>query len=198
MDEIRDRLARKPAKFYSLLDCRSGYHRVFLTQSSQDKAAFFTNDAGNWQPKRLFFGLQGFPATYQMLMMRVLQGMQDYSLAYVDDCWIFSPDWTTYLRHLQSVFDRLRQHNLRLLRQHNLRLYPKKSFCALPQIRYLGHIISQNGIQPDEEKLQLIKNYSSPKSQKQLRSAMGLVNYYRRFLKDCGNKTECLRHLSYA
>ena len=187
MDEIRDRLADKPAKFYTLLDCRSGYHQVFLTQSSREKAAFCTSDAGNWQPKRLFFGLQGAPATYQMLMMRVLQGMQDYSLVYVDDCCIFSPDWSTHLTHLQSVFDRLRQHNLRL--------HPKKCFFALPQIRYLGHIISEKGIQPDEEKLQLIKKYPSPKSQKQLRSAMGLLNYYRRFQKDYAKKTECLRHL---
>ena len=130
---------------------------------------FRISDAGNWQPKRLFFGLQGAPATYPMLMMRVLQGIQDYSLVNVDDCCIFSPDWTTNIydtfANLQSVFD--------CLRHHNLRLHPKKWFFAPPQIRYLGHIISHNGIQPDEEKLQLIKNYSSPKSQTQLGSAMG-------------------------
>jgi len=130
MDEIRDRLADKPAKYYSLLDCRSGFHQVFLTHNSREKAAFCTSDAGNWQPERLFFGLQGAPATYQMLMMRVLQGMQDYSLVYVDDCCIFSPDWFSHLSHLQSVFDRLREHNLRV--------HPKKCFSAPPKFGILA------------------------------------------------------------
>ena len=110
-----------------------------------------------------------------MLMMRVLQGMQDHLLIYVDDCCIFSSDWSSHITHLQFVFERFREHNLRL--------HFKKCFFALPQIRYLGHIISHNGTQPDDEKLRLIQNYPSPKTQKQLRSAMGLFNYYRKFVK---------------
>ena len=187
MDEIRDILANKPARYYSLVDLKAGYHQCMMTEESQEKAAFCTSDSGNWAPKRLFFGLQGSPATFQMLMMKVLAGLQEYSLVYVDDVCIFSPDWYTHLQHLQSVFDRIRQHNLRL--------HPKKCFFALREIKYLGHVISEHGIKPDADKLKLIQHYPSPQNQKQLRSALGLMNYYRKFCKDYAKKTECLRQL---
>jgi len=73
----------------------------------------------------VFFGLQGAPATFQMLMMTVLAGLLEYSLVYVDDVCVFSSDWQTHLKHLQTVFDRLRQHNLRL-HPKNASLHVKK------------------------------------------------------------------------
>ena len=184
MDEIRDILANKPARYYSLVDLKAGYHQCMMTEESQEKAAFCTSDSGNWAPKRLFFGLQGSPATFQMLMMKVLAGLQEYSMVYVDDVCIFSPDWYTHLQHLQSVFDRIRQHNLRL--------HPKKCFFALREIKYLGHVISEHGIKPDADKLKLIQHYPSPQNQKQLRSALGLMNYYRKFCKDYAKKLNVL------
>ena len=187
LDEMRDTFAARPAKYYSLCDLRSGYHQCFLDDESKEKAAFCTSDSGNWAPKRMFFGLQGAPATFQALMMKVLSGLQEYSLVYVDDCCIFSPDWQSHLKHLQTVFDRFRQHNLRL--------HPKKCFFAVPQILYLGHVISESGIAASDEKVQLIKNYPTPKTQKQLRSALGLINYYRKFIRGYSKRTECLRRL---
>ena len=97
MDEIRDILADKTPKWYSLCDLKSGYHQCQLTEDSQEKAAFCTSDSGNWAPKRMFFGLQGAPATFQMMMMKVLTGLQEYSLVYVDDVCVFSSDWQTHL-----------------------------------------------------------------------------------------------------
>ena len=66
---------------------------------------------------------------------------------------------------------------------------------AQKEIKYLGHVISQQGIKPDAEKLKLIKNYPVPKNRKQLRSALGLFNYYRKFCRGYSVKTECLRKL---
>jgi len=144
-------------------------------------------DSGNWAPKRMFFGLQGAPATFQALMMKVLSGLQEYSLVYVDNRCIFLPDWQTHLKHLQTVFDRFREHNLRL--------HPKKCFFAVPQILYLGHVTSESGIAASDKKVQLIKNYPTPKTQNQLRSALGLINFYRKFISGYSKKTECLRNL---
>ena len=85
-------------------------------------------------PKRMQFGLQGAPANFQLLMVKVLSGLNEFSLAYVDDICVFSRGWPSHLEHLQTVFDRLRQHSLRL--------HPKKCLYGLRQIRYLGHTIS--------------------------------------------------------
>jgi len=187
LDEIRDVLADKHPTVFTCCDLRSGFHQCLLTEESQDKAAFCTSECGNWAPKRMQFGLQGSPATFQLLMVKVLSGLNEFSLAYVDDICIFSRDWSSHLEHLQTVFDRLRQHSLRL--------HPKKCLFGLRQIRYLGHIISADGISPDDRKLQLIREYPVPKNQKQLRSAMGLFNYYRRFCAGYSKKSDCLRQL---
>ena len=118
MDEIRDILADKPPAYCSLLDLRSGYWQCPMTEESQEKAAFCTSDSGNWAPKRLFFGLQGAPANFQMLKMKVLAGLHEYLLVYVDDVCVFSPDWYTHLQHLQTVFDRIIQHACTLENAH--------------------------------------------------------------------------------
>ena len=107
----------------------------------------------------------------------VLRGLNwQICLIYIDDIIIFSKTFEEHLQHLHLVFSRLRQANIKL----------KLSKChfAYPKVTYLGHIVSRLGTQPDPDKISAVQNFPVPKKLKDLRSFLGLANYYRRFVKD--------------
>jgi hypothetical protein len=96
---------------------------------------------------------------------------------YLDDIIIYSKGtFENHLGHLKQVFE--------TLRRANLKIKLKKCYFCLPNIHFLGHVVGQNGIRPDPEKIEKIKNFPEPKNVTQLRSALGLFSYYRKFIKD--------------
>ncbi|WVZ01447.1 hypothetical protein V8G54_027516, partial [Vigna mungo] len=96
-------------------------------------------------------------------------------LVFFDDILAHSPSWTTHLHHLQQVLQILEDHVL----------YAKLSKCSfgLEQINYLGHIVSNNGVQTEANKVQAVLQWPVPKTIKQLRGVLGLIGYYRRFIR---------------
>ena len=114
------------------------------------------------------FGLTGAPSTYQRLMECVLRNLTyKICLIYLDDILVYSKTFEEHLSHLRQVFDRLRHTNLKLK--------PSKCKFACSQVKYLGHVVSPEGIAPDDDKIAAVKT---------VRSFLGLANYYRRFIKD--------------
>ena len=135
--------------YFSTLDLVSGYWQVPLDENAQEKSAFVTR-GGLWKWKVLPFGLTSAPATFERLMERVLHGLQWSSLLlYLDDVIIFSPDFSTHLQWLEVVLQRLQSAQLKL----------KPSKCALLQteVKYLGHVVSKDGISTDPEKVAAVK-----------------------------------------
>lgn len=176
LTDVLDSLSANKSSYFSSLDLKQGYHQVPLTKNAQEKSAFCTPD-GTYKWNRLAFGLQGAGQVFQMLMSEVLRGLTFKTLiVYVDDILIFSPTFEKHLEDLRQVFHRLRQASLRL--------HPSKCSFATPETLYLGHKISAQGIRVDESKIELIKNWPTPKNVKDTRSFLGFTNYYRRFLKD--------------
>ena len=96
IDELIDRLGQ--AKFISTMDLNRGYWQVPMAEEAKAKTAFVT-PFGLFQFNVMPFGLQGAPVTFQRLMDRVIQGLQDYTAAYLDDLIIFSTCWTDHLKH---------------------------------------------------------------------------------------------------
>ena len=90
---------------------------------------------------------------------------------FIDDICIFSKTFWEHMDHLWELFNRLREANLKL--------NPKKSHFMCQQVNLLGHTVSAEGIAPDQDKLQLIRNAPQPENLKKLRSFMGLAGYYR-------------------
>ena len=163
------------AKFFSSLDLVSGYWQVEMDPASREKTAFVTH-AGLYEYTTMPFGLCNAPGTFQRLMECVLRGLNwQIALIYLDDVLVYSQNFEDHLHHLRLVFDRFREAGLKLK--------PSKCHFGQKEVKYLGHMITTEGIQPDPEKVKVVQEYPAPTSVKEVRAFMGLTNYYRKFVK---------------
>ena len=165
----------KPALF-SKLDLMSGYQQLAMHPDTKHKSTFVVR-GNSYQWNRLPFGLRNAPITFQKLMADVLKDLLFKTcLIYLDDIIVWGDCIECHKKNLQEVFDRLEKANLTL----------KASKCefAMEEIVYLGHVLSKNGVRPNEAKVEIIKNYPQPTNVKQLRQFLGLSQYYRRFQKN--------------
>lgn len=164
----------KAAKWYSTLDLASGYWQVEMDPTDREKTAF-TTPFGLYEFERMPFGLCNVPATFQRLMQRCLGNMvNEFLLIYLDDVVVFSPDFSSHVRHLEEVFQRLHQHGLKL--------QPKKCRLFQREVTYLGHVISEKGVATDPAKTAAVKDWPVPQTVKQVKSFLGFAGYYRRFI----------------
>ena len=163
-------------KFFSSMDLISGYWQVEMEPESREHTAFITY-GGLYEFLVLPFGLTGAPSTYKRLLECVLRNLSyQICLIYLDDILVYSRAFEDHLCHLRQVFDRLRHANLKLK--------PSKCKFACPQVKYLGHVVSPEGITPDDDKVSAVRDFPCPHNVKTVRSFLGLANYYRRFIKD--------------
>ena len=173
IDEIYAQL--KGSKVYSAIDMRSGYFHLGLSDDAKPKTAFVPGGphGAKYEFNRCPFGLSQAPAYFQRLVHEVLKGIT-FAFGYLDDILIFSPDNKTHLEHLELVFQRLREADLKL----------KASKCNFfkKHIQYLGHLVSGEGIEPLPEKLEAVRKMPPPTTPKEVRQFLGLVGYYRKFV----------------
>ncbi len=171
IDETLDALAG--SQYYCTLDLCSGYHQCELTETSKATTAFITK-FGHYEWEVLPFGLQNWPGTFQRLMNRVLATIPfDVAHCYLDDLVTHGRTVEECISRLRLVFDRLREAGLKLK--------PKK--CNLFQRRVLGHVVSGEGVSCDPSKVEAVENWCAPRTLKQLRTFIGTVSYYKRFIK---------------
>ncbi len=161
---------------FSTLDLVSGYWQVEVAEEDRPKTAFITRE-GLYQFKTMPFGLANAPATFQRLMDLVISGLKwKKVMVYLDDIVIFSKNFNEHLLDLEEVFNRLRDANLKVK--------PSKCSLAKSSIKYLGHVISAEGISMDKDKVKAVNDFPIPKNMRQLQTFLGLTGYYRRFIKD--------------
>jgi hypothetical protein len=120
-------------------------------------------------------------------MCAVLTGLEEKCIAYLDDIVVNGSSLRDYQEKLEQVFI--------CLRLHNLKLQPNECSFLRKEVLYLGHIINENGISPDPTKLECIKNYPKPKNVKDIKSFLGLLNYYRRFVDNFAKIAKPLTYL---
>ena len=162
----------KGTKVFSTIDLRSGYHHIALGKSSRAKTAFVM-PFGKYKFLMVPFGLAQAPAYFQLLMNKVLHGL-DFVMTYLDDIMIFSENELQHLEHLETVFSRLREAALKM-KQLKCDFFKK-------EIHYLGHLISTQGTSPLPNKLDCIQHMPAPKNVKEIKQFLGLTGYCRKFV----------------
>lgn len=186
IDDTLDQIQN--AKYFTSMDLRSGFWQIELDPSSRDKTAFISH-AGLFRFRVMPFGLTNAPATFQRLMDLVLGGLKwSCALVYLDDIIVYSSSFTDHLSHLALVLDKIQQSGLTLKIE-------KCQFCRT-HLKYLGHIVSKDGIHPDPAKLTAVREYPVPTTFKAVRTFLGLSSYYRRFINNYSTIAEPLLALT--
>ena len=130
---------------------------------------------GLFQYTRLLFGVSSAPSIFQRMMDNILQGIEGVC-AYIDDILVSGKTPEDHLVKLEAVFAHLKEAGLRLKHE--------KCYFMLPSVENLGFKISAEGLQPTAEKIKAVQDAPPPKDISQLKSFLGLVNYYGKFLPD--------------
>ena len=165
------------SKHYSTIDLAQGYYQVALDEESIPKTAFRIGSGGLFEYLRMPMGLCNSPGTFQRLMEACLGDKNfEFLLIYLDDILLYSSTFEQHLDRLNFVLSRLRKHGLKI--------NPKKCHFFKAEVNYLGHRILSEGIDTDPDKISAIKSWTVPKTEKELRSFLGLCSYYRKFVKD--------------
>lgn len=166
------------AKVFTKLDIRQAFHRIRMDPASEELTTFRTR-YGQYKCKVLPFGLTNGPATYQRYMNDVLfEYLDDFCTAYLDDIIIYSKDPKEHASHVRKV--------LLKLKEAGLQADIKKCEFSVTRTKYLGFIISTEGIEVDPEKISAIKNWRYPKGVKGVQAFLGFCNFYRRFIEGYG------------
>ena len=183
IDGILDSLSGN--KYFSILDMKSGYHQMEIDEKHKERTAFTVGPLGFYEYNRMAFRLANAPATYQRLMEQCLGEFHlTVCFIYLVDIIIFSKTYEEHLDRLYLVYQKLREAGVKLS--------PKKCSLLKTRVKYVGHIVSEKGIESDEEKVSKVLGWPQPKSREEIRQFLGFVGYYRKFI---GNFSKIARPL---
>ena len=164
------------AEWFCTLDLKSGYWQVELTEESKPYTAFTCGPLGFYECEKMPFGASNAPATFQRLMENCLGDLNlSWCVVYLDDIIVYGKSPEELLTRLEGVFSKLRAAGLKLK--------PSKCDFFRTQITFLGHIVSKQGIATCPDKIQAVKDWPIPKTVNDLRSFLGFVGYYRKFIQ---------------
>jgi len=185
VDDLLDTM--KGAKFFSVLDQSNAYYAIPVAENDKEKTAF-NSSIGLFEFNYLPFGLTNAPGSFQILMDIVLAGLNwQQCLVYLDDVLVFAQTHDGMPKRLEMVLQKLNDAGLKL------KLYVCK--FSQQEVTYLGHVISADKIKPDETKLEAIKCIEEPKNTKELKSFLGLISYYRKYIRGCAQIAQPLTKL---
>lgn len=175
------------SRYFSVIDLSESYYQVSLEESAKDKTAFRTNK-GLFRFVVMPFGLTNAPATMARLMSKVLgHDLEPFVYVYLDDIIITSESFEHHCELISTVASRLSTAGLTINVQ-------KSKFCQR-QIRYLGYVLSENGLSMDVTKIQPILDYAPPQSVKDIRRLLGLAGFYQKFIQNYSEITTPITNL---
>ena len=174
IDELLDKL--NGARYFTKIDLRSGYHQIRVQPTDVHKTAFRTR-YGHFEFTVMPFGLTNAPATFQESMNNILREFLDqFVVVYLDDILIFSRTKEEHGQHLRKVLGVLRRHQF----------YAKLSKCEFfrPRVEFVGFRVSDGKIEMMEDKVKAVTDWPTPTTLRDLRGFIGLISYYRRFIRN--------------
>ena len=159
---------------FSVIDLRQAYLQMEVEEESKTYLTVNTH-RGLYQYQRLPYGVASAPAVWQRAMDQVLQGIPGVQ-CYLDDIIVTGRTREEHLKAIDKVLERLEEHGLK----------GNSEKCKFLQnsVEYLGHVITAEGLHQSPKKVQAMAGFSSPQNVGQLRSFLGMVQYYARFLPD--------------
>ena len=185
IEDLLDQLEGNP--IMSIFDLRSGFFQIEVEIEDREKTAFTANGSV-YRFKKMPFGLINAPTTFQRFMQNVLSGiLNKFVNVYIDDVVIYSKTVEEHLDHLRQVFERLDKHDLRL--------HPEKCKFLCKEIKFLGFVVSRRGIMPDPQRAKAINDFKRPEKVKDIRSFIGMANYYRKYIQNFATLAQPLNRL---
>ena len=186
--QLLDRLGAKRPKYFGVVDLTSGYHQAPLAADSQHLTAFITH-MGVFEWTRAVMGLKGAGSYFQQEMSTtVLIGLlYDICELYLDDILVHAQTEEAFIANLRKLFERLSKHGITM--------NPKKCRFGFSELEYVGHVINELGLTFSREKIEKVLNISRMDYHKQLKSFLGLANYFRDHIKDYASLTHPLQEI---
>ena len=175
INDILDSLGK--AVYFTALDLSQGYYQLEIDDNSKPITAFSVPGLGQFQMTKLPMGLKISPSAFSRMMTIAMSGLNyNKCFVYLDDLIVFGSDLLEHNKNLNSVLLKLRYANLKLNTQ--------KCHFLQRNLIYLGHKISDKGIEPDYSKIEVIKSFPVPNSVEDVKRFVAMANYYRRHIKD--------------
>jgi hypothetical protein len=175
-------------RYFSVLDINSAFWCITLKQEDREKTSFITK-YGKFQFKVLPFGLKNAPAIFQRILANIIRrnNLDTFSVNYIDDILIFSTSWEEHISHLTKFMDAMRKEGFKL----------KLTKCrfASKSVKYLGHLIEENKVSPSNDNLIAIRNLKAPTDKSGVRSILGSINFYLKYIENSSQKLEPLHQL---
>ncbi|CAI5655207.1 unnamed protein product [Oreochromis niloticus] len=176
------------SRWFSVLDLKSGYYQIEVDEADKPKTAFVC-PLGFWEFNRMPQGVTNAPSTFQRLMEKCMGDMNlKEVVVFLDDLIVFSRTLEEHEARLMKVLNRLKEYGLKLS--------PEKCKFFQSSVRYLGHVVSEWGVETDPEKIAALKTWPVPQRLKELRAFLGFCGYYRKFIKGYSNIVKPLNDLT--
>ena len=187
ISQLVDKL--KGSKWFTKIDLRWGYNNVHIKEGDEWKAAFICH-RGSFEPMVMYFGLCNSPVIFQTMMNEIFLDMDDAMVIYIDDLIIYTK--TDNIQQHERIVKKV----LKCLEEHDLFAQPEKCTFSVKEVEFLGMIVSREGIKMDDSKVKAIKEWSTPKTVRGVRSFLGLANFYHRFIEGYAQVTRPLNDLT--
>ena len=185
---IESLLARlEGCKYFSILDLRSGYHHIGLSEQSKPLTAF-TMHSGKFQWNVLPFGIGIGVQTFSFVINKAIGHCLDFAANYLDDIIVFSRTAEDHMEHLEKIFEALQVVDLKI----------KVSKCEFfkKHISYLGFLIGETGIHCDRLKVKAINKITTPTSIEEVCQFNGMCSYYRKFILHYSDISKCFNDMT--
>src|ERR1051325_1868790 len=178
LQEVVEKVGAAKARVYSLIDLRAAYNQIVIAKESRKYTAFSCS-LGNFEYCRLPFGLKLSGNYFNYLVNSAVvkdEVLSKSIITFIDDLFLFTKTLEEHLNIMERLF--------RVLRESDLKIHNKKCSLLQKKVHFIGHIFGEEGVEPEPGKIDAMQNFPRPTNKKSLKSFLGLISYYRTFIKN--------------